>query len=153
MPRTIRRRRGVLVAALTLSMLFALPVGRASAETRVKDWVCDYRWREGTYQVKQLIRCAARRWHVPRGPVGAVAIAGCESHFDPGAYGGGNAGVFQQNLTYWPGRRRLRVPRRVGVQRPGQHHRVGPDGTPQRLGGVGLRLNRRRPAETSSAIR
>ncbi len=85
-------------------MLFALPVGRASAETRVKDWVCDYRWREGTYQVKQLIRCAARRWHVPRGPVGAVAIAGCESHFDPGAYGGGNAGVFQQNLTYWPGR-------------------------------------------------
>jgi hypothetical protein len=85
-------------------MLFALPVGRASAGTRVKDWVCDYRWRDSTYQVKKLIRCAARRWHVPGGPDEAVSVAECESHLDPGADGGGNAGVFQQNLTYWPWR-------------------------------------------------
>jgi hypothetical protein len=104
MPPTTRWRRGVLVAALALSTLFALPVGPASAGTRVKAWVCDYRWHDSTYQVKQLIRCAAHRWHVPGGADKALSVARCESHFNPEAYGAGNAGVFQQNLAYWPER-------------------------------------------------
>jgi hypothetical protein len=106
MPRSIHRRRGVLVAALAMSMLFALPASPASAANRVKDWVCDYRWGDGTYQVKQLIRCAARRWTVEGGPGKALSVAECESHFDPEAYASGNAGVFQQRVVYWPGRAR-----------------------------------------------
>jgi hypothetical protein len=96
----------VLVAALAISMLFALPSGPASAGDRVKDWVCDYRWRDSTHQIKRLIRCAARRWSVPGGPAKALSVARCESNFDPGAYGSGNAGVFQQAVPYWPGRAR-----------------------------------------------
>lgn len=99
-------RRRLIVAALATSTLLALPAGPALAGDRVKDWVCDYRWRESTYQVKQLIRCAARRWTVPGGPDKAVQVARCESHLDPDAYGSGNAGVFQQRLVYWPARAR-----------------------------------------------
>lgn len=104
MPRTIRRRHGLLVAALAISMLFALPVSPASAAHPVKDWVCDYRWADSTYQVRQLIRCAARRWNVPGGPGKALSVARCESNLDPRAYASGNAGVFQQRVVYWPGR-------------------------------------------------
>jgi hypothetical protein len=100
----------VLAAALAIAVLLALP-GPATAETdgvrhRVKDWVCDYRWRDSTYQLKQLIRCAARRWTVPGGPDKAVAVARCESGLDPGASGAGNAGVFQQRVVYWGARAR-----------------------------------------------
>jgi hypothetical protein len=104
MPSITSRRRGVLVAALAISMLFAFPVGSAVAGTRVKASVCDYRWRDGARQVKKTIRCAARRWDVPGGPRKALSVARCESGFDPHAYGSGNAGVFQQALPYWPGR-------------------------------------------------
>ena len=106
MPPCFRRRHGLLVAALSITMLLALPVAPASAANRVKDWLCDYRWRDRTYQVKQLIRCAARRWTVPGGPGEALSVARCESGFDPRAYGSGNAGVFQQRVVYWRGRAR-----------------------------------------------
>jgi hypothetical protein len=106
MPRTIPRRRAVLAATLALSVFLATPAGVASASTRVKASVCDYRWRVGHRQVKRLIRCAAHRWRVPGGPRKALSVARCESGFDPGAYGNGNAGVFQQNLAYWPARAR-----------------------------------------------
>lgn len=96
----------MLAAALALTMLLALPVAPASARTRVKDWVCDYRWQDGPRQVKKVIRCAARRWRVPGGPRKALSVARCESGFRPGAYASGNAGVFQQALEYWPGRAR-----------------------------------------------
>lgn len=96
--------RGAVVTALTLSTLLALPALPSFAASRVKDWVCDIRWREGEHQVKRLIRCAARRWSVEGGPSKALSVARCESGFDPKAYGGGNLGVFQQNSRYWPGR-------------------------------------------------
>jgi hypothetical protein len=105
-PAIPRRRRGLLAAALAISMLLALQTAPASAGTGVKDWVCDYRWRASTFQIKKTIRCAARRWHVPGGPRKALSVASCESRFDPAAYGSGNAGVFQQALRYWPGRAR-----------------------------------------------
>jgi hypothetical protein len=103
----ITRRRRLLVAALAASTLFALPAGPAQAGGRVKDWVCDYRWDDSTFQLKRLIRCAARRWTVPGGPQKALDVAECESNFDPRAYGGGNGGVFQQRLSYWPARARM----------------------------------------------
>ena len=56
--------------------------------------VCDYDWQRSTYQLKRLIRCAARRWDVAGGPDKAVRVARCESRFDPEAYNpGGYAGV------------------------------------------------------------
>ncbi len=85
-------------------MLFALPMRSATAAPRVKNSVCDYRWRDSARQVRKTIRCAARRWTVPGGPRKALSVARCESGFDPAAYGSGNAGVFQQALPYWPGR-------------------------------------------------
>jgi hypothetical protein len=94
----------MLVAALTISIAFAFPQAPASAGNRVQTSVCDYRWRDSTFQLKQLIRCAARRWAVPGGPDKAVDVARCESHLDAGAYGSGNAGVFQQAVVYWPAR-------------------------------------------------
>jgi hypothetical protein len=106
MRRSTRRRRGIAAAALGISMLFALSAPSASAGggNEVKDWVCDYRWRHSTYQLKRLIRCAARRWTVAGGPDKALSVARCESHLDPRAYASGNAGVFQQAVAYWPTR-------------------------------------------------
>jgi hypothetical protein len=106
MQRSNRRRHGVLAAALAMTMTFALPAGPASAAGSVNDSVCDFRWRDSTYQLKRLIRCAARRWAVPGGPDKAIAVARCESHLDPFAYASGNAGLFQQAVLYWPSRAR-----------------------------------------------
>jgi hypothetical protein len=105
MPRSNAVRRA-LVAALTASTLLCLHAPPAAAGTRVKDWVCDYRWRSGPRQVRRLIRCAARRWTVSGGPPKAVSVARCESNFRPRAYSDGNAGVFQQRVRYWRSRAR-----------------------------------------------
>lgn len=81
----------------------------ASAQTRSTEGttspICDYDWQQGTYQVRQLIRCAARHWHVTGGPDKAIRVARCESRLDPSAYNpAGYLGVFQQARTYWPDR-------------------------------------------------
>jgi hypothetical protein len=67
--------------------------------------ICDIEWRRSTFQLKRLIRCAARRWNVSGGPHKAIRVARCESRLDPRAYNpGGYAGVFQQATRYWPDR-------------------------------------------------
>ena len=67
--------------------------------------ICDIDWKRSTFQLKRLIRCAARRWDVAGGPDKAVRVARCESHLDPHAYNpGGYAGVYQQATRYWPTR-------------------------------------------------
>ena len=67
--------------------------------------ICKYDWQKGTWQVKQLIRCAADYWHVPGGENTALAVADRESHFHPNAYNpSGCAGIYQHMLRYWPGR-------------------------------------------------
>jgi hypothetical protein len=67
--------------------------------------ICDIDWNRSTYQLKRLIRCAARRWDVAGGPDKAVRVARCESRLDPDAYNsGGYAGVYQQATKYWPSR-------------------------------------------------
>jgi len=118
-PPTMRRR---FLAACTIAAIVAiLPATAASAvvaesrqsvhrnartsEPQVPSKVCDFDWREGTWQVKQLIRCAAERWSVPGGPAMALAIADRESHYQPRAYNpSGCAGIYQHMLRYWPGR-------------------------------------------------
>jgi hypothetical protein len=67
--------------------------------------ICDIDWKRSPFQLKRLIRCAARRWDVAGGPDKAVAVARCESRLNPRAYNpGGYAGVFQQATRYWPSR-------------------------------------------------
>ncbi len=104
---TLRRHA---VAALSIAVILtivpasisqAVPEGRHQVPARI----CNYDWHKGTWQIKQLIRCAAHYWKVPGGADTALAIADRESHFHPTAYNpSGCAGIFQQMLRYWPGR-------------------------------------------------
>ena len=103
------RRR--LVAALSITgVLTIAPASLAQAEIvrehhQVPAKVCSYDWQKGTWQVKQLIRCAATHWKVPGGPRMALYIADRESKFEPQAYNpSGCAGIYQHMLKYWPGR-------------------------------------------------
>jgi hypothetical protein len=97
--------RSVCCAALLLAILLSTPAAPAQAAKSTVAWsLCRIDWRDGTREVKRLIRCATRKWHVPGGATKALAVARCESGFDPSAYGSGNAGVFQQAVPWWPGR-------------------------------------------------
>ena len=101
-----RQIRRALVAAFTLAAL-VIPgtAGTAGAATTVSTKVCDYDWQRGTWRIKRLILCAARRWDSPGTPQEAVVVARCESHLRPSAYNpNGYAGLFQQATRYWPGR-------------------------------------------------
>jgi hypothetical protein len=111
---TLTKDRRSFAAALMLFLLLTAAPLMTSAEAsatdgdasrRVSGRICDYDWRRSTYQLKRLIRCAARRWEVRGGPHKAVRVARCESRFDPRAYNpGGYAGVYQQSTRYWPSR-------------------------------------------------
>ena len=98
--------RRALVAALASASLLAPAYTAVAAEAdQVPLRVCDFDWREGTWHIKQLIRCAARRWDSPGTPFKAVEVARCESHLRPSAYNpNGYAGLFQQATRYWAGR-------------------------------------------------
>jgi hypothetical protein len=83
----------------------SLSAGGDTSNHRVSRRICDFDWQRSSYQLKRLIRCAARRWNVRGGPDKAVSVARCESRFNPDAYnGGGYAGVYQQATRYWPSR-------------------------------------------------
>jgi hypothetical protein len=105
-------RRALVAALASASLLAQFPVGARGDE--VPRRVCDYDWREGTWHLKQLIKCAARRWDSPGSPMKAIEVARCESALDPAAYNpNGYAGLFQQAVRYWPDR----------AERFGQPHR------------------------------
>jgi len=98
-------RRALGTALIGAAILTAAPATVANAASEVPQRVCAYDWRDGTWQIKQLIRCAARRWNAPGSPERAVAVARCESGLRPGAYNpNGYAGIFQQATRYWPPR-------------------------------------------------
>jgi hypothetical protein len=108
----IRLRR--LVAALSIGVVtctataLSAPSAHATRRSAIRTTVCDIAWQDGPKQVRRLIRCSARRWHVRGGPPQAVRVARCESRFRPKAYNpAGYAGVFQQSTHYW--RRRART--------------------------------------------
>jgi hypothetical protein len=65
---------------------------------------CPIDWRQSTWHVKKLIRCAAERFGVS--PSTALYIAWRESRYDPTAYNaaGDAAGIYQHLLRYWPDR-------------------------------------------------
>jgi transglycosylase-like protein with SLT domain len=107
-PSTLRRHA---VAALFIAAILTLAPATISrgatpeARRRVPAKICNIDWHKGTWQVKQLIRCAATYWRVPGGAGTALAIADRESQFRPRAYNpSGCAGIYQHMLRYWPGR-------------------------------------------------
>jgi hypothetical protein len=100
-------RRALGTALIGAAILTAAPATVATAAGEVPHRICRYDWRDGTWQIKQLIKCASRRWEAPGTPAQAVAVARCESHLRPRAYNpGGYAGLFQQATRYWPTRSR-----------------------------------------------
>ncbi|MGZ5299053.1 MAG: hypothetical protein ACXWDU_05190 [Actinomycetota bacterium] len=105
---TLRRHA---VAALSIAAILTvipatvshagIPQGRHEAPAKI----CNYDWHKGTWQIKQLIRCAADHWNVPGGESTALAIADRESQVPPHAYNSsGCAGNYQHMLRDWPGR-------------------------------------------------
>ena len=105
---TVRRHA---VAALSIAAILTVvpatisQAGIPEVRHEAVSKVCDYDWQMGTWQVKQLIRCAADHWNVPGGASTALAIADRESQFRPNAYNSsGCAGIYQHMLRYWPGR-------------------------------------------------
>jgi hypothetical protein len=105
---TLRRHA---VAALSIAAILTVTptsisrAGIPEVRHRVPAKICNIDWHKGTWQVKQLIRCAATYWHVPGGVETALAIADRESQFRPNAYNpSGCAGIYQHMLRYWPGR-------------------------------------------------
>ena len=98
-------RRAIGAALISTALLGAAPAVTASAAEEVPSRVCDFDWRDGTWHIKQLIKCAARQWEAPGAPDHAIAVARCESHLRPQAYNpNGYAGLFQQATRYWPTR-------------------------------------------------
>jgi hypothetical protein len=53
---------------------------------------------------KRMVRALARRYGV--GVATAVQVAACESGFDPKAFSYPYAGIYQQDVRYWPTRAR-----------------------------------------------
>jgi hypothetical protein len=110
MTHAIQSRRRIQAALILILTLTVLPATIAEAAVphearRVSAKICDYDWRQGSWQVRQLIRCAASHWSVPGGAQTALYIADRESNFEPGAYNpSGAAGIYQHLLSYWPGR-------------------------------------------------
>lgn len=141
MIRRTRTRRAMGAALIATAVVLAGPATTAGGIEEVPRRVCAYDWREGTWHVKQLIKCAARRWDSPGVPDKAITVARCESNLQPKAYNpNGYAG------TVPAGDRVLARPRGpVGparplrVQRPGEHHRLDQDG---RLAEIVERLGR-----------
>jgi hypothetical protein len=97
--------RALGAALMTVALTMAGPATTASAADEVPRRICDYDWREGTWHIKQLIKCAARHWNSPGTPLKAIQVAHCESELEPKAYNpNGYAGLFQQATQFWPDR-------------------------------------------------
>ncbi len=86
--------------------------------------ICPIDWRQSTWHVKQLIRCAASHHGVSRQK--ASTSPGVSRAIDraPTTPPGEAAGIYQHLLKYWPRPcTGLRLQELVRVQRPGQHLR------------------------------
>jgi hypothetical protein len=107
---TLRRR--MLAAAIIGTASFTLapalsPTPAIARESRIPSSFCRHDWRHGRREIKRLIRCSARRWHVPGGAHKAIVVVRRESRFHPRAYNpAGYKGLFQQSVRYWRARAR-----------------------------------------------
>ena len=108
----MKMRRHAVAAVSIAAVLTIVPASTSQAavlgarrHAQVPAKICNFDWRKGTYQVRQLVRCAANHWNVPGGSAMALYVANRESKFHPNAYNpSGCAGIYQHMLRYWPGR-------------------------------------------------
>ena len=100
-------------AALTAVLLIVPAASHAGAATpgagysEVPRKICPIDWREGTWHVKKLIRCAAARWTVPGGASKALAIAEPRVQLPAPRLQQlqrGQPASIQHLRRYWPGR-------------------------------------------------
>jgi hypothetical protein len=94
-------RRALVAALASASLLIPAHVAVAEQANEVPNRVCEYDWREGTWHIKQLIKCAARRWDSPGTPTKAVEVARCESNLNPTPTQWERR-AFQHAVRYWP---------------------------------------------------
>jgi soluble lytic murein transglycosylase-like protein len=105
--RTTRPFAAALVLAACLTIIPAT-LASAHGKSAVPRKICNFDWQRSSFQVKRLIKCAARHWDVPGGAQKALAIAYRESRYDPNAYNSSGAeGIYQHMRQYWPGRARI----------------------------------------------
>lgn len=113
MTQAIRLRRVIIATLILTATMTTFPVTEAHASPVVggslrtastSTRVCPVDWRKGTFYVKKLVRCAARRYGVSVSK--ALYIANRESNYKPRAYNGSSCakGIYQHLCTYWPGR-------------------------------------------------
>jgi soluble lytic murein transglycosylase-like protein len=106
----IRKGRAIIAASILTAVIMSFPLTTSEAMIQreairaVSSGVCPIDWRQSTWHVKQLIRCAASYHGV--GERKALYIAWRESRFRPSAYNayGNAAGIYQHLLKYWPNR-------------------------------------------------
>ena len=72
-------------------------------QTGEQAWITLRMW-TGEKTPRRMVRALAQRYGV--GVATAVHVAGCESGFNPRAYSYPYAGIYQQDVRYWPGRAR-----------------------------------------------
>lgn len=113
MLRAIRLRRTLVPTLILTAMIFTtFPVAQASASTNTSGTrytytsskICPIKWRQSTWKLKRLLRCAARYYGVNVDK--ALEIAKRESRFVPTAYNATTCakGIYQHLCKYWPTR-------------------------------------------------
>ena len=109
----IRKGRAVVAASILTAVIMSVPTASLSEAMVQRDArplratatrICPIDWRESTWHVKQLIRCAAVHFGI--NPDKALYIAHRESRYRPSAYNsaGPAGGIYQHLLRYWPRR-------------------------------------------------
>jgi len=107
----IRKCRVLIAASILTAVIMSFPRATTSEAMVQRDQlrvvatkICPIDWRQSTWHVKQLIRCAAAHHDVNVDK--ALYIAWRESRYRPSAYNaeGGAAGIYQHLLKYWPDR-------------------------------------------------
>ena len=105
----IRKCRTLVAASLLTAVLMSFPTATTAGamvqrDTNVSTRICPIDWRQSTWHLKQLIKCAASHHGVSREK--ALYVAWRESRYRPSAYNphGPAAGIYQHLLKYWPER-------------------------------------------------
>ncbi|HET9250011.1 MAG TPA: hypothetical protein VFP13_08755 [Actinomycetota bacterium] len=105
----IRKCRAIVAASLLTAVLMSFPAATTAGamvqrDTNVSTRICPIDWRQSTWHLKQLIKCAASHHGVSREK--ALYVAWRESRYRPSAYNpnGPAAGIYQHLLKYWPER-------------------------------------------------
>lgn len=105
----IRRSRAVIAASILTAVIMSFPTATNAGVQRdvarpTTTRLCPIDWRQSTWHVKKLIRCAAEHYNISQRR--ALYIAWRESRYQPDAYNrvGRAAGIYQHLLKYWPDR-------------------------------------------------